>query len=128
MRKSTDIAGVLLFVCVRDQHNKARSYKMGEFGAGVSALLETYGKCLSLLKGFKGHSRAPSDNASAAAASDARSQLRSSIRSDRSRVRAAYAARLYREGSRLSRGDCELPVLSCPSYLLQSEATRAKTS
>ena len=78
---------------------------MGEFGAGVAALLDTYGKCLNLLKAFKGHSRSPSDDGSEL--SIAHSRLRKSIRSDRSRVRAAYAARLYREGSRLSRGDCK---------------------
>ena len=78
---------------------------MGEFGAGVAALLDTYGKCLNLLKAFMGHPRSPSDDGSALSVSQ--SQLRKSIRSDRSRVRAAYTARLYREGSRLSRGDCE---------------------
>lgn len=76
---------------------------MGEFGAGISALLEAYGKCLSLLKAFKGHSR-PQDDSKI---SDAHSQLRKSIRSDRSRVRAAYTARLYRDGKRLSHGDCK---------------------
>lgn len=76
---------------------------MGEFGSGVSALLDTYGKGLSLLKAFKGHPR-PDDSS---ATSDADSRLRRSIRSDRSRVRAAYAARLYRDGKRLSQGDCK---------------------
>lgn len=84
---------------------------MGEFGAGVSALLETYGKCLELLKAFKGQHAAQSkknNDDDAAAAADAHSQLRKSVRSDRSRVRAAYSARVWKEGNRMSRGDCEL--------------------
>jgi hypothetical protein len=76
---------------------------MGTFGAGVSALLETYDKCLSLLKAFKGNTRADAEVIDP----ELHSQLRSSIRSDRTRVHKAYAARLYRDGNRLSKGDCE---------------------
>ncbi|RYP48562.1 hypothetical protein DL768_005561 [Monosporascus sp. mg162] len=89
---------------VRQKAVAAHYYSvMGEFGMGVSALLETYGKCLSLLKAFKGHPRSGDDSAT----SEAHSQLRKTLRSDRSRVRAAYKARLYRDGKRLSQGDSQ---------------------
>ncbi|KAH7032828.1 uncharacterized protein B0I36DRAFT_101040 [Microdochium trichocladiopsis] len=77
------------------------------FGEAVSSLLATYGRCLKLLKAFKGHHslQQPGDGGAPSVASQSQTSLRQSIRSDRSRIRKAYSARLYREGGRLSKGD-----------------------
>ncbi|KXJ92797.1 hypothetical protein Micbo1qcDRAFT_51118 [Microdochium bolleyi] len=75
------------------------------FGDAVSSLLATYGKCLKLLKAFKGHPDPQAHADHASLVSQSQTSLRQSIRSDRSRIRNAYSARLYREGSRLSKGD-----------------------
>ncbi|OHW96703.1 hypothetical protein CSPAE12_04738 [Colletotrichum incanum] len=67
---------------------------MAEFGDTVDSLLETYSKCLSLLKGLKGTSNSKQPR-----------QLRKSIRSDRSKVRSVYSSRLSVAGSDLEKGD-----------------------
>ncbi|KAH7141176.1 hypothetical protein B0J13DRAFT_52528 [Dactylonectria estremocensis] len=72
---------------------------MGSFGATVASLLETYTKCLSLLKGFT--TSGDLDGSS----SDIQSSLGSSLRSDRARVRRAYSSRLSQNGRRLEKGD-----------------------
>lgn len=77
---------------------------MGGFGANVSALVETYTKCLELLKAFKGHRGSDGDSVNTHV-SEAHSHLRSSIRSDRAQVRRAYSSKLSETGSRLERGD-----------------------
>ncbi|KAL3607117.1 hypothetical protein FPOAC2_02092 [Fusarium poae] len=70
---------------------------MGNFGTAVTSLLDTYTKCLSLLKGTRNHD----DGAS----SDTHSTLSASLRSDRARVRRVYASRLSKDGSQFERGD-----------------------
>jgi hypothetical protein len=70
---------------------------MGNFGNAVTSLLDTYTRCLSLLKGARKHDAGP--------LSDTQSTLSSSLRSDRSRVRKAYASRLSKDGSRFEKGD-----------------------
>ncbi|KZL83462.1 hypothetical protein CI238_02501, partial [Colletotrichum incanum] len=69
-------------------------FTMAEFGDTVDSLLETYSKCLSLLKGLKGTSNSKQPR-----------QLRKSIRSDRSKVRSVYSSRLSVAGSDLEKGD-----------------------
>jgi hypothetical protein len=73
---------------------------MGSFGTAVASLLDTYTKCLSLLKGAR--------NSEAGVPSETRSTLSTSLRSDRARVRRAYASRLSQNGSRFEKGDSEL--------------------
>ncbi|EKJ70608.1 hypothetical protein FPSE_09118 [Fusarium pseudograminearum CS3096] len=70
---------------------------MGNFGTVVTSLLDTYTKCLSLLKG----TRNPDDGT----LSDTHSTLSASLRSDRARVRRVYASRLSKDGSRFEKGD-----------------------
>ncbi|KAH7152980.1 hypothetical protein EDB81DRAFT_439744 [Dactylonectria macrodidyma] len=72
---------------------------MGSFGATVASLLETYTKCLSLLKGFARSGDLDSSS------SELQSSLGSSLRSDRARVRRAYSTRLSQNGRRLEKGD-----------------------
>ncbi|KAK1968269.1 hypothetical protein LY78DRAFT_632294 [Colletotrichum sublineola] len=67
---------------------------MAGFGETVELLLETYSKCLSLLKGLKGTNSSKRPR-----------QLRKSIRSDRSKVRSAYSSRLSMAGNDLQKGD-----------------------
>ncbi|KAM0438915.1 hypothetical protein ACHAPT_001676 [Fusarium lateritium] len=70
---------------------------MGNFGATVASLLDTYTECLSLLKRFRSNREG--------AASETRSVLSSSLRSDRARVRRAYSSRLTQNGARFEKGD-----------------------
>ncbi|KAL2875534.1 hypothetical protein SGCOL_009303 [Colletotrichum sp. CLE4] len=67
---------------------------MAGFGDTIDSLLETYSKCLSLLKGLKGarNSRQPR-------------QLRRSLRSDRSKVQSVYSSKLSVAGTHLEKGD-----------------------
>ncbi|KAI0124420.1 hypothetical protein BJ170DRAFT_686773 [Xylariales sp. AK1849] len=74
---------------------------MAGFGTSVLALLETYTKCLHLLKAFEGHRNSDTESD----VSEVHSRLRSSIRSDRAQVRRAYSARLSQNGSSLTIGD-----------------------
>ncbi|KAK6064379.1 signal recognition particle subunit SRP72 [Seiridium cupressi] len=75
---------------------------MASFGDSISALVETYTKCLRLLKAFKSGS---SDTQSIDPSSAEVQSLRSSIRSDRAQVRKAYSLRLSKVGKRLEKGD-----------------------
>lgn len=75
---------------------------MGNFGATVASLLDTYTDCLSLLKRFRS-----SRHEAAASASETRSELSSSLRSDRARIRRAYSSRLSQNGARFEKGDGE---------------------
>ncbi|KAK8110966.1 uncharacterized protein PG998_007423 [Apiospora kogelbergensis] len=76
---------------------------MGGFGESVSALLDTYTRCLGLLKAFKGHGG--SDDTASSAASKENARLRGFIRSDRSQIRKAYSSKLSKGGNRLEKGD-----------------------
>ncbi|KAL0933026.1 uncharacterized protein CTRU02_211989 [Colletotrichum truncatum] len=67
---------------------------MGRFDETVDSLLETYSKCLSLLKDLGG----------TCSESQPR-QLRKCIRSDRSKVRRVYSSQLSLKGSQLETGD-----------------------
>lgn len=81
---------------------------MGNFGAAVHSLLDTYTKCLSLLRGFR------ASDADHGAASVSQSKLSKSLRSDRSSIRRAYSSRASQNGSLFEKGDGEsrLPVLA----------------
>lgn len=68
----------------------------------MSVLLDTYTRCLELLK--TPVSKRPRDP-DAAFRSDARSRLRASMRSDRAQIRQAYASKLSASGSCLDKGD-----------------------
>lgn len=92
------------------------SIPMGGFGESVSALLDTYTRCLGLLKAFKGHGG--SDDTASSAASKENARLRGSIRSDRSQIRKAYSSKLSKGGNRLEKGDGEYR-LGC-GYLVGS--------
>ncbi|CAK7208202.1 hypothetical protein SCUCBS95973_000023 [Sporothrix curviconia] len=79
----------------------------------VEALLETYSKCISLLKIFSSSSHAGSSSRSAAAVAhrssssdwDRQSELSRSLRNDRAKIQKAYSDRLSETGSRLRKGD-----------------------
>ncbi|KAH7309437.1 hypothetical protein B0I35DRAFT_482214 [Stachybotrys elegans] len=68
---------------------------MGSFGDSVRALLDTYGRCLKLLKGLR----------QAGQPSDAQSSLGSSIRSDRAKIRRVYSSGLEHRGATFEKGD-----------------------
>lgn len=89
------------------QPTQVDSTTMGTFGATVTSLLDTYTKCLSLLKGFRG------GDGGHGTASELQSSLGSSLRSDRARVRRAYSSQLSQNGVRFEKGDGE----SCPRVL-----------
>ena len=88
---------------------------MGGFGEGVSVLLDTYTRCLELLKTPASKRHRPRDRADTASRSDARSRLRASMRSDRAQIHQAYASKLLVSGSRLDKGDrkCASPARLC---------------
>ncbi|KAH8174280.1 hypothetical protein LIA77_05699 [Sarocladium implicatum] len=62
---------------------------MGSFGDGIISLLDTYTRCLALLRGLSGGSKATRDQA----------RLGTSIRTSRSNVRKFYSARVSERGS-----------------------------
>jgi hypothetical protein len=71
----------------------------------VASLLETYTKCLVLLKGLNQSGSGPG---AADGAATHHKSLRKSIRSDRSKVRRAYESRISQDGSsRIGKGDGE---------------------
>lgn len=72
---------------------------MGNFGERVSALLDTYTRCLALLKGFNKSSGKRSSGASDAA------ELSSSIREAKSKVARSYTSKADRKGESFERGD-----------------------
>ncbi|OAA64547.1 hypothetical protein SPI_03194 [Niveomyces insectorum RCEF 264] len=80
------------------------------FGDGVNALLETYAKCLALLRVF-GAAPTPAASGAAAGASPASaaasqtSVLSRSLQADRAKVQQVYLTRLSETGSRLEKGD-----------------------
>lgn len=74
----------------------------GSFGQTVASLLDTYTKCLALLKGVR---------KSASSISEPQVNLGRSLRSDRARIRHAYSSRLSQDGSRLDKGDGEFDSL-----------------
>ncbi|KAK7935088.1 hypothetical protein PG985_000583 [Apiospora marii] len=78
---------------------------MGDFGASVSALVDTYTRCLGLLKAFKGHNGSGDTSSNDPSLKKANAQLRGSIRSDRAQIRKAYSSKLSKSGTRLERGD-----------------------
>lgn len=73
------------------------------FGDSVAALLETYSNCLKLLKAFDGGGGADSASVSEG------QLLRSSIKTDRAKVRRAYSSQRSVAGSRFEKGDRENP-------------------
>lgn len=79
---------------------------MSDFGAGVSALVDTYSRCLGLLKAFKGHDGSGGTSPSDPGLKKANAHLRGSIRSDRAQIQKAYS-KLSKSGNRLERGDGE---------------------
>lgn len=88
----------------RNAVNTQQTYpSMGGFGEGVSVLLDTYSRCLELLK--TPVSKRHRDRADTASRSDAQSRLRASMRSDRAQIHQAYASKLSVSGSRLDKGD-----------------------
>jgi hypothetical protein len=70
---------------------------MGSFGDGVVSLLDTYTRCLVLLKELTRGSKASEEQA----------KLGGSIRSSRSRVRKYYSSKVSESGSSFEKGDGE---------------------
>lgn len=79
------------------------------FGDSVTALLETYSNCLSLLKSLR-HRKGKND--AAAKAEEQQVTLLKSLKKDRALVEKAYSARLSESGSRLKKGDGTIPISS----------------
>lgn len=68
---------------------------MSQFGDAVKSLLETYTKCLGLLKGSR--SQGKSD--------EFQNKLGKSLRSDRAKIRHVYSSELSKSGASLDKGD-----------------------
>lgn len=76
------------------------------FGENVSALLETYDNCLSLLKAFK-RQKKQDGGRRASRANEQQALLKHSLKTDRRKVERAYSSRLSEAGGRFEQGDCE---------------------
>lgn len=76
------------------------------FGDNVSALLETYDNCVSLLKAFKLQKKQYGDRR-ASRASEQEALLKRSLKADRKKVDRAYSTHLSEAGGRFEQGDCE---------------------
>lgn len=79
------------------------------FGDRVSALLETYDNCLSLLKAFKQSTNKDGKKSSRKAirTSEQQALLRHSLRADRKKVERAYSSKVSESGSEFVKGDCK---------------------
>lgn len=77
---------------------------MGHFGETVAILLDTYGKCMSLVRKLGRHERSRSQEGIQSAR-----QLRRQLRSDRSQVDSVYSAQLSHCGTAFSVGDSKYP-------------------
>ncbi|KUI71655.1 hypothetical protein VM1G_06652 [Cytospora mali] len=75
------------------------------FGASVSALLETYDNCLSLLKAFKQRNQYNNASRKLSKASKQQALLKHSLKADRKKVERAYTSRLSVAGSSFEKGD-----------------------
>lgn len=70
---------------------------MGSFSNVVSSLIETYTKCLTLLKGAHGGSRKDNEHGT--------SSLKHALRKARSRIQGNYSSRLSQSGRSFEKGD-----------------------
>ncbi|KAG9250379.1 uncharacterized protein F5Z01DRAFT_677822 [Emericellopsis atlantica] len=70
---------------------------MGSFANAVSSLIETYTKCLTLLKGAHGSSRKDNEHGN--------SSLKHALRKARSRIQGNYSSRLSQSGRSFEKGD-----------------------
>lgn len=75
----------------------------------VSALLETYDNCVSLLKAFKKQKKQDVDRRPSKA-DDKQALLRHSLKSDRKKVERAYSSRVAEAGSPFEKGDSKEPL------------------
>lgn len=67
------------------------------FGQAVASLLDTYSRCLALLKGARQET----------SPSEPQARLGSSLRSDRARIRRVFSSRLSENGVQFDKGDGE---------------------
>lgn len=84
------------------------------FGERVSALLETYDNCLSLLKAFKRSTSSKDGKKTSRKLARTREQqalLKHSLRTDRRKVERAYSSRVSESGSEFVKGDCKKKLL-----------------
>lgn len=84
------------------------------FGETVCVLLETYSRCLSLLKGFRRTGKQ----------TESQSRLGSSIRSDKAKIRRVYSARLSLRGGTFEKGDSQYSMPPRPTHSLTSNQQR----
>lgn len=70
----------------------------------VSALLETYDNCVSLLKAFKKQKKQDTSR-KASKADERQAVLRHSLKADRKKVDRAYASRVSEAGALFEKGD-----------------------
>ncbi|KAK5662780.1 hypothetical protein OQA88_6188 [Cercophora sp. LCS_1] len=91
------------------------------FGDSVTALLETYSNCLSLLRSLK-HRKGKHD---ATKAEEQQITLLKSLKKDRALVEKAYSSRLSESGSRLKKGDARA-ISSLDRILRRIRITVAK--
>lgn len=80
--------------------------------ANVSALLETYDNCVSLLKAFKKQKKQDGGR-KASKADQTQTLLRHSLRADRKKVDKAYASRVSEAGSLFEKGDSKMTFQQC---------------
>jgi hypothetical protein len=98
---------------------------MGTFSGAVASLLDTYSKCLSLLKTFRGSGSGGDADANPPFANLQPSLLGTSLRSDQASIRRAYSSRLSQNGARLEKGDGESILSSCICKLKKIHLARA---
>lgn len=75
----------------------------------VSALLETYDNCVSLLKAFKKQKKQQDIGRKASRADEKQALLRHSLKSDRKKVERAYSSRVAEAGNLFEKGDSKEP-------------------
>lgn len=88
--------------CFEPKFHCYRSTEIMAFDDSITALLEIYSNCATLLKAYKHDANGEDGNVKV----DAQNKhLRKSLKADRAMVERAYSIRLAELGSRLKRGD-----------------------
>lgn len=89
------------------------------FSHSITALLETYSNCATLLKAYKHDANGEDGNVKV----DAQNKhLRKSLKADRAMIERAYVTRLAELGSRLRRGDGMIDTFSHGGSIVASKS------
>ncbi|KAJ4424632.1 hypothetical protein N0V82_000764 [Gnomoniopsis sp. IMI 355080] len=85
----------------------------------VSALLEAYDNCVSLLKAFKKQKKQQDVGRRASRADEKQASLRHSLKSDRKKVERAYSSRVAEAGNLFEKGDSKEPLVVVSFSMIQ---------